>query len=1123
MSSSNISINNSDQKDNSSNNIDFFINKEFKSEEIKIIDSNEEPKKESNTNNSNDKAKKEEKRKEKMKKLEEDKDYKRLKEGIDKGINFIDYFLVIGISPENFFDDNMYECDLEELKTKYKEKLEPKIISYFPQFDKSTIAFDDSIIPHCFPNGFNIIKSNKTPKPEIFSFILDNNYVNINYPQKYLSCLICYENINKYKILYDEYKKLDKNENEDEKTGKKRNKSQEKKKGESLSAIDLQSLENQNMSLYVTSNVNLNESIYIPKCIMIMSLHPFFAEYEKILLKLYKYSLKLIQCSSETTPKKVAKSNSEVKRTNKKVMITKPMDKIIENLVIELPAPPRGVINVQYSLITNEENVILQSLMNELPLLEVNLKKIFTSYNLKDIITIYLYLFLESRILFFSKNIEALNIYIYAFLSFLYPFKYEYQIVTILPNINFEILESITPFIAGINESFTDDFFDKRDIMLNDTFLIVDIDEKRIVIINEQEDMPNFPKNHRKTLEDNLKKCLNSFKIKEVNSKNSDKSSSFNNIEEKENDNTPEDLSSNLNEDIIDPTSNAEEENKTGDIDYSKNSNKFNNFNIDYGFNKKVNEIFFDFNSYLLSNYSKYLNLDFYSKDESPSLEVLFKVQEFLNDVPNSDKKFYEQFINETQLFGTFLYMRMIPKDSKESIHILSFDEQINKNFPNKTKRNIFIGSDEYKIISQFNLIKARKITQEEKKFYKDKDNKKELLSYGIMIEEENDNVSFNYPVFPKLTTDFFFPDNFREYSIPNNLNENIDSINEDIISKSHLGGIKKKQSDMINYIYLAWMQMWGMTFGYCDENEKNYWFQELMNIIEKTTSHEMETYNLLFETLSVHGKEDMILELYNLLLKLHLNPSFKVHDIAMKILDKQKNRMERMKKKQMMRSSQKKPKIIYTNKNFRKRTLKSKYCGNILSDDIIVYAFDTCIYCQKNINLETVSLNYKEMSRELMWAKCSCGEYILPKITIQYGSEINKSGKLKINTSKNECVVLFSPYFLKSNYRPLVKKNGIHLDVEELMPKYSVLFWNSLWYFKLYNLEYSFMLPYQQYLDIIIVDTQLSINTLEMENDLGKEQIDNKDNDKEDIFKYNSADLKTETFSIIVGGKNPK
>lgn len=92
----------------------------------------------------------------------------------------------------------------------------------------------------------------------------------------------------------------------------------------------------------------------------------------------------------------------------------------------------------------------------------------------------------------------------------------------------------------------------------------------------------------------------------------------------------------------------------------------FNNFNIDYEFNKKINEIFFNFNANLLANYSKFLNLDFYSSNIMPCLEILFKVEDYLNEIPEQDKKFYDKFISETQIFGDFLYLRMIPKNSKE-------------------------------------------------------------------------------------------------------------------------------------------------------------------------------------------------------------------------------------------------------------------------------------------------------------------------------------------------------------------------------------------------------------------------------------------------------------------------
>lgn len=119
---------------------------------------------------------------------------------------------------------------------------------------------------------------------------------------------------------------------------------------------------------------------------------------------------------------------------------------------------------------------------------------------------------------------------------------------------------------------------------------------------------------------------------------------------------------------------------------------------------------------------------------------------------------------------------------------------------------------------------------------------------------------------------------------------------------------------------------------------------------------------------------------------------------------------------------------------------------------------------CQSSINLESISKNFKGITRNLEWTKCpNCKHPVLPKILIQFGKEINKTGEMKKNTSRFENIVLFSPYGLKSNYNSTLLKNfGVKLDLEELMLKYGAIFWDSLWYFKLYQLEYDFMLPYE-------------------------------------------------------------
>ena len=1118
--------------------------------EIKIINDDiieddeiiKEEEKEDEKDKDNEKEIKEEKEKSDDSGLDltDDQNFERLKEELDKANNFIDYFLVVGLPPKIFMEKWLYNSDVDYLNEKFKDNFQPKVISSFPNYEKHTIAFDDSVISHCFPNGFKAIISSEQPKTKVFSFILDNNYFNLNFPQKYLTCLICYENILKYKKLYDaykQYKKEDKKENEIKEIFDKINNNINNEFDESK------------------ENNEINSNSYIPKCLMVMSLYPYFAEFEKILTEIYKYSLiieqeKNVIKEDEAKLQKDEVQNFEIidmnqlegKQEKKEFnidinKITVPMDKIIENLLIELPVPPRGIFKVKYTLI-NQERELKQNLMNQLPIVDINLKRLFT-FDVKEIVKMYHNLFLETRILFFSENIQLLNMYIFGLLSLLYPFQYQYQVVTILPEENFEIIESITPFIAGINMPYRDDFFEIRDLTLSDAILIVDIDNTQTAFVNKQNDIPEFPKGYRKTLEKNLQ----SIKTKYFKDLNNSKSSKHKNIKPRKSNQSiilnknsaviPENVLSTIsmkNESHVNKSKTLfpdkqNELDSIQEIDDDENDDLYNpygNFNIDFEFNKEVNELFFNFNANLLSGYNKFLDTSFYSTNTAPCLEVLFKVNEFLKDVSSSDRAFYEKFISETQIFGDFLYLRMIPKNTKEKIQILAFDEKINENSASvfyKPPPSVFINSKEYDFVNVYKVQKPRQLTKEEIEFYRKKENKIKLLNYGIIVKEKNNEIQFEYPTFPILTTKYFFKNNIQEYFVQNDLNENVESINTDIVSKSHLGGVAMRLNDMDNYIYLCWMQMWAITFWYCDEKEKRYRFQELLKVISKTSSHEMEIFNLLFEALSLYGEDYMVLKLYDILLTLHLNPSFKVHNIVMKLLDKKK--FEGDIKDNLQKSFKNELKNVYDNKDFRKRTFKSKYYGNILTDDIIFFAFDSCLTCQKDIDLESISMNFKAMNRELTWITCpECDNSILPKLTIQFGKEINKNGKMKQNSCKLENIVLFSPFFLKNNYNSAALRTcGVKMDVEDLMLKFNNIFWNSLWYFKLKHLEYDFMLPYEEglnkeiddYLDISIGDDE---NKNDNNNNENKIEIKN---EEKVINKFDLSMLKIEKNEIIL------
>ena len=220
--------------------------------------------------------------KQKIAELESLDDFKNLKAELDKGYNFIDYFLVIGLEPEIYKNDWLYNLNFDELIEKHKDDIKPKIISAFPHFEKVTTSFSESMLNHCFPNGYELVSSPMPIEPNVFSFILDNNFFNINYPQKYLSCLICYENITQYKLLY-EMSKLEPNAELD--------------KNEVLNIKDT--------------------DIYIPKCILVISLYPFFAEMEKIVTEIYTYSLNKVHYYKKDDPIQNPNSKKRLSKSNK--------------------------------------------------------------------------------------------------------------------------------------------------------------------------------------------------------------------------------------------------------------------------------------------------------------------------------------------------------------------------------------------------------------------------------------------------------------------------------------------------------------------------------------------------------------------------------------------------------------------------------------------------------------------------------------------------------------------------------------------------------------------------------------------------------------------------------------
>ena len=985
---------------------------------------------------------------------------KKLKEQLETGHNLVDHFLVCGIPPSTCLQDFLYDDKNDKYKEIFKENIKPSIISRFPEFDNSIDSIDDEIINYCFPEGFNpVITSSKGVGGKIFSVILDNNLFSAEHPQKYLSCLLFYEKLSLYKDLKSKLEKqkdiLDIEEVEEEeieneqKLEIKKFKSQEEKKEEKENDIipknkifssvifpnKDENNDNNNLKpnsgnikktfLKRSSFISETGNVFIPKCICLVSIHPFIKLFQNILSEIYQYISK----------------EREI-----------PIEKIITNLIIEVPNPPRGLYSINYSLMGNE--IILEGTENNKiqVISQISLKKFNSRLDFKIKLEVIKHILLCSKILFFSTDLNNLCETILSFLVLIFPFKYPFQVTSYLHKDSYNILESISPFMIGINEHYSIDFFESNDITTDGmNIFVVDLDKKTSQLISDEE-FPNFPSKILSSLEKEIKNLESKFK--------------------KDND------SSNMKE-----------------------------------FNEPYQTIFFEFFCEMLKGYENYLNMDYFKssdQDKVTSIETLFQCPKFIQMHNNSE--FYQKFIDESQLFADFIYKRMIPRNNQELLDVLLVNET-NIRIRNRQKyfgakeNTDFLNSDEYNLSNKYIVPMPRKLTNEEISAINSK--KDLLLNFGQKIKNNDDNkeLIFSYSLFPQLNFQIYCNnDNVNDYFTPQDYSEEIEAINSDLLSKSSIGQSINLSLEMKNNLYLTWLEIWAYTFWYVDKEERKFRFDQMLDILDKVIHHEMNIFNLMFEVLNQENEQKMIVKLYQKLLKLKINPSTFIYNIISNRLDKDEIKVlfDEMKsgKNDSLKFGEK---IKNSSRTLLFKSDKPSLINKKLSFDAIFY----CIDCGEEINLLKLCENFEGIKNDILWAPCQNGDYNLPKIKVNFGLELfpMKYDDNNITTSVKNEIVLHSPYNLKINIKNAVNNRyGIKLKVNEFKSHFCTLFWNFIWYCSIYKLDYDILLPYAKKIE----QERANRTVINPNNDKIKLVCDN------DLFKKNEEKLSKIDFDNV-------
>ena len=949
--------------------------------------------------------------KEQIIKINEYKSY--LQSELNMTKTFCEYFLIIGIDPKISMRTYLYNTEPSEILKFYSHEIKPEILTKFPPMKKASINIDNSIIDLCFQEGFNLKEFSSRPEPEILYFLLDNYFYSIEHPHKYITCLKFYESLEKYHELKDLLQKkmgisydgkIPKYDGGKSNVSHYFNLEEAITEGLSSSSFDSNKSDNPLEDILLKKKRNEIKNYYFPKVICLISLQPFYKEQEMMLTQIYKYYI-----------------NHSIKKNI-------PLEKIILNILCNIPMPTKGVFEISYKLsykdldskeINGEEIKIKRSKYNELANIDSYAIFILSFFNVDEFIEIFKYTIYEIKTLVFSSSINNSCIFINGLLNILFPFIYSFQISSCVPNNAYDVLESISPYIFGINAKYSESFFSDNKISCSDDLMILDLDNKKLIMkIAKKDNYPDLPKTYYKKLKSGIDDAIKKQK--------------------------------------------------------KNNSKDLNLFSL----------IFFDFFLNILNDYSNYLNNDYFfnkSKYKNSSIQGLFKIKEFVNAHYSNERNFIEKFL-KSQMFSDFIFKKMLPKSINDKMDILFLDEHLNKKYNDKIllfgkkKALFFLTSKEYQYTNSHSVPKIKPLSQEEKYRYENKDYILKNLYLGQDIQssynqntEESDYI-FNYILFPIFNNDYFFSPNYDYYFTT--LINDINRINTDILSKSYLSTVESEEGEMLNYIFLAYIEMWGYCYYYQLFPERDYRFQQLIEVLDKVYHHEIEIFNLLFDSLIKFQEEDKILKLYERLLSYKITPNSSIYSMVGKIIDNQKKKTNQNKEEleknknyndieKILRLSSISPK----NKedlNLQRRTFRDETEKKILGDLVCFNTSQFCPECTKLIDIEALSLDLKSMKKDSLWAKCpSCNKYILPQFSVKLGNDINLD-------NDDDCIkitrfVLHSPYELKIKLKETIYKDGCQiLDVEKFKMNYPSLFWSCIWYFKLNKIDYEIMLPYE-------------------------------------------------------------
>ncbi|XP_064634624.1 myotubularin-related protein 13-like isoform X5 [Lineus longissimus] len=149
------------------------------------------------------------------------------------------------------------------------------------------------------------------------------------------------------------------------------------------------------------------------------------------------------------------------------------LETLIGNILGCIQVPPPGGPQVRFSIGAGDRQALQPPLSSSIPSTGTSVAQLFLQIGIRNTISLFAAVLTDYKILFLSQSYSRLTDACQALTSLMYPLRYSYVYIPILPSSLVEVLNTPTPFLAGVHSSLREEVFD---LVGHLDVIIVDLD-----------------------------------------------------------------------------------------------------------------------------------------------------------------------------------------------------------------------------------------------------------------------------------------------------------------------------------------------------------------------------------------------------------------------------------------------------------------------------------------------------------------------------------------------------------------------------------------------------------------------------------------------------------------------